>query len=80
MSQVFLSRTPLACALSASLLSLALLAMPGAAQAAAPGVITISLDQQTALGVRLATVQAAAAAQIELPARVTVPLSQQAVV
>jgi RND family efflux transporter MFP subunit len=80
MSQVFLSRSPLACALSASLLSLALLAMPGAAQAAAPGVITLSLDQQTALGVRLATVQAAAAAQIDLPARVTVPLSQQAVV
>lgn len=80
MSQVFLPRTPLACALSASLLSLALLAVPAAAQAAAPGVITMSPDQQTALGVRIATIQAATAAQIDLPARVTVPPSQQAVV
>ncbi|WP_449369811.1 efflux RND transporter periplasmic adaptor subunit [Thiomonas sp.] len=81
MPRILLSRTPLACALSASLLSLSFFAMPGAAaQAAAPGVITLSADQQTALGVRLATVQAATAAQIDLPARVTVPLSQQAVV
>ncbi|MGC9237695.1 MAG: efflux RND transporter periplasmic adaptor subunit [Thiomonas sp.] len=80
MHNILLSRTPLACALCASLLSLALLAMPGSARAAAPGVIAMSLDQQTALGVRLATVQAATAAQIDLPARVTVPLSQQAVV
>ncbi|OYV39046.1 MAG: efflux transporter periplasmic adaptor subunit, partial [Thiomonas sp. 20-64-5] len=80
MSPVVMSRTPLACALSASLLSLALLATPLTAQAAAPGIISISADQQTALGVRLATVQAASAAQIDLPARVTVPLSQQAVV
>lgn len=80
MSQTILSRTPLACALSAGLLSLALIATPATAQPAAPGVIAISLDQQTALGVRLATAQVASAAQIDLPARVTVPLSQQAVV
>ncbi len=80
MPQFFLSRTPLACALSASLLSLALVSLPAAAQPASPGVIAMTADQQTALGVRLATAQAATAAQVDLPARVTVPLSQQAVV
>lgn len=80
MPQFFLSRSPLACAVSASLLSLALVSLPAAAQPASPGVIAMTADQQTALGVRLATVQAAAAAQIDLPARVAVPLSQQAVV
>jgi len=80
MHNIPLSRCPLACALSASLLSLTLLAMPCSAQAATPGLIAMSLDQQTALGVRLATVQPATAAQIDLPARVTVPPSQQAVV
>ena len=73
-------RTPLARALSASLLSLAFVSAPVMAQPSTPGLITMSLDQQTALGVRLAAVQSAAAAQIDLPARVAVPPSQQAVV
>ncbi|OIQ94231.1 nickel and cobalt resistance protein CnrB [mine drainage metagenome] len=80
MSHIVFSRTPLAGSLSAALLGLALTALPATATAASPGVIAISADQQTALGVRLAAVQAATAAQIDLPARVTVPLSQQAVV
>lgn len=80
MSPIRESRTPLARVLSASLLSLAFVSAPLMAQPAAPGLIAMSLDQQTALGVRLAAVQSAAAAQIDLPARVAVPPSQQAVV
>ncbi len=80
MHHIDFSRTTLAGSLSAALLGLALTILPATAGAASPGVIAISADQQTALGVRLAQVQAATAAQIDLPARVTVPLSQQAVV
>jgi RND family efflux transporter MFP subunit len=75
-----LSRTPSACALRASLLGLALLLCPAAGAAAASGVIALSADQQTALGVRLASVQPASVVQLDLPARVSVPLSNQAVV
>ncbi len=74
------SRTPLVRVVAASLIGLAFVGSPVAAHAATSGLITMSLDQQTALGVRLAPVQAATAAQIDLPARVTVPPSQQAVV
>ncbi|NNM65296.1 MAG: efflux RND transporter periplasmic adaptor subunit [Burkholderiales bacterium] len=80
MHHIDFSRTTLAGSLSVALLGLALTVLPATAGAASPGVIAISADQQTALGVRLAPVQAATAAQIDLPARVTVPLSQQAVV
>ncbi len=83
MSSTPVSRAPWASALLAARLGLAGLALatlPTTATAAPPGVIALSADQQTALGVRLALVQAATAAQIDLPARVTVPLSQQAVV
>ena len=74
------SRTPLVRVVAASLIGLAFVGSPVAAHAATSGLITMSLDQQTALGVRLAPVQPATAAQIDLPARVTVPPSQQAVV
>lgn len=83
MPRTIFSRAPFAGTLFAAHLGLAiaaLAALPATATAATPGVIAISTDQQTALGVRLAVVQAATAAQIDLPARVTVPLSQQAVV
>ena len=80
MNDTVFSRTPLGCALSGALLGLALVALPGTATAATPGLIALSADQQTALGVRLAVVQSATSAQIDLPARVTVPPSQQAVV
>ena len=83
MTQTIFSRTPFAGALLTThlgLAGLALATLPTTATAAPPGIIAISADQQTALGVRLALVQAATAAQIDLPARVTVPLSQQAVV
>ena len=80
MHHIDFSRTTLAGSLSAALLGLALTVQPATAGAASSGVIAISADQQTALGVRLAQVQAATAAQIDLPARVTVPLAQQAVV
>ncbi|CUA94394.1 efflux RND transporter periplasmic adaptor subunit [Thiomonas bhubaneswarensis] len=80
MSPIRFSRTPLARVLSASVISLAFVCAPISAQAAESGVIAMSLDQQTALGVRLAPVQPMAAAQIELPARVAVPPSQQAMV
>lgn len=77
-----LSRPPLARSIGAALLSLALLAPMSAAPAAqtSPGVIAMSPDQQAALGVRLAVVQTATSAQIDLPARVAVPPAQQAVV
>jgi len=74
------SRTRSACAVRASLLGLALLLGPAAGAATASGVIALSADQQTALGVRLAPVQPASAVQLDLPARVSVPPSNQAVV
>ncbi|MHB1669120.1 efflux RND transporter periplasmic adaptor subunit, partial [Thiomonas sp.] len=56
-------------------------AVPALAQAQqSQTFIHINPEQQTALGVHLATVQAAGAAKISLPARVVVPTSQQAVV
>ena len=76
MSPIRESRTPLARVLSASLLSLAFVSAPLMAQPAVPGLIAMSLDQQTALGVRLAAVQSAAAAEIDVPARVAVPPSE----
>ena len=76
-ASLFFQRLALACALATAGLSSA----PALAQITRPSnVIAISPDQQTALGVRLAVVAAAAAAQIDLPARVAVPPSQQAVV
>ena len=71
-----ISRTALCCALS----GFAVAAAPAFGATPVPPIIAVSADQQTALGVRLAGVQAASAAQIELPARVTVPPSRQAVV
>ena len=49
-------------------------------RSAPASVIAVSPDQQVALGVRLAAVQRAAAAQIDLPARAVFPPSRQAVV
>ncbi|WP_298288076.1 efflux RND transporter periplasmic adaptor subunit [Thiomonas sp.] len=81
MPESIVSRAPLARPLHAACLSLWLAAFAAApVWAAPPAVIALSPDQQTALGVRLAPVQPAAAAQIDLPARVTVPPTQQAVV
>ena len=79
MFPIDLLRTPSVRILSASLM-LALTVSPPAALAAGPTIISLSAEQQTALGVRLAAVQPAEAAFVDLPARVTVPMTQQAIV
>ncbi|MGC9162492.1 MAG: efflux RND transporter periplasmic adaptor subunit [Thiomonas sp.] len=79
MNHAVFPRSPGLRVVCASLCLLAHVCCPSAAIAAGP-TIPLSAEQQTALGVRLAAVQPAKAAFIDLPARVTVPLAQQAIV
>lgn len=69
---------------SACVCALALTFCPAQAQktpnASSSPIVHISVEQQVALGVRLAAVQPAVTAQLTLPARVVVPIAHQAIV